>query len=224
MARGRLVRFRGSGVGDVYRTGACLNGPWESGVSGRIQVVVGIWSAVFVEVGFAVFHGRVLRWWPPVLLGSVGVGTLRWGWPGVEPSLPEPDAGVLSSGHLAKGWMSIACVEFESSEGMGELAGEDDGEEEGVGVGVGEGSAWRAGLLISSKVVSKRALISLFSRMMRMRASPVLSVRGRRSLRMVSVMDVMSEWKRKFSSCSAARSLAMHWNSAASQLHACEER
>ena len=56
-----------------------------------------------------------------ILLGLALLGGGGLSGPGGDPSLPDPEAGVLSGGHLAKGGMSPACVEagLLSSEGSG---------------------------------------------------------------------------------------------------------
>jgi len=134
------------------------------------------------------------------LLGGGGLSG-----PGVEPPLLDPDAGVLSGGHLPKGGMSTACVEAEDVV-VGVVS---------VFSMVGEELVF---FLISRSMVSRRDLITLFSLITRIRASPVLPDRVCRFSWMDVMADLVSALKRKESSSSAALSLAMERNSAASYL------
>ena len=90
------------------------------------------------------------------LLGLALLGGGGFVGPGVDPSLPEPEAGVLSGGHLPNGGMSTAWVD------VWDRGGDEDGEGplEGTGEVVVVVVLF---FLISRRMMSKRDLIALFS-------------------------------------------------------------
>lgn len=80
------------------------------------------------------------------------------------------------------------------------------------------------GTRTSDRMVSSRDLKSLFSWMRRIRESPILSVRERRSFWIESVVEAILALKWKVSSCSVEEYFAMSFNLAANYLHAYAER
>jgi len=171
------LMFGGSGgSGAAVAMGRCLEpsrSPFELRWEYGRQLLLRCGSRCFMavpsgeDVGTVVLLGR---------LGRVPLGIGGFLEPGMVPSLPDPEAGVLSGGHIGKGGMSTCCVDAPEEE-VEEVEGVEGGRVEGGG---GDG---RGFLRISDRMVSRRILSSRFPRIIRMSASPVLVVRVLRSSR-----------------------------------------